>query len=88
MSDRHGCALETSRGLNLGTKLLRERLDDASAETGFSLSKDAVRPADTIVADRKLPVRPSRIIRHCDLTLRLFVGECMLQGIHDELGYD
>jgi hypothetical protein len=43
---------------------LRERLDDAGAETGFSLSEHSVRLADAIVADRKLPVRPSRIIRN------------------------
>ena len=51
MSDRHGCALGTGQGFNLRTKLLRERLDDPGAETGFPLSEDAVRLADAVVAD-------------------------------------
>ena len=51
MSDRYGRTLGASQSFNLGTKLLRERLDDTGAETGFSLSEDAVRPADAIVAD-------------------------------------
>ena len=51
MGDRHGCALRTGHSFNLGTKLLREGLDDAGTETGFPLREDAVRLADPIVAD-------------------------------------
>jgi hypothetical protein len=45
VSDRHGRSLWAGQSFNLGTELLRERLDDARAEPGFWLSKDAVRLA-------------------------------------------
>jgi hypothetical protein len=57
VSDRNGRSLWGSQGFNLGTELLRERLDDASAEADFWLSKDAVRLSNAIVGDRKLPNR-------------------------------
>jgi hypothetical protein len=43
VSDRHGRSLESAQGDHLGVKLLRERFDNARAETGFSLGEDAVR---------------------------------------------
>jgi hypothetical protein len=57
VSDRKGRSLWGSQGFNLRTELLRERLDDASAEANFWLSKDAVRPSNAIVSDRKFPIR-------------------------------
>jgi len=51
MSDRHGCVLGTGQSFNLGTQLFRERLDDARTETGFALSKDAIRLAHAIVGN-------------------------------------
>jgi hypothetical protein len=55
MCDRHGRARRIGQSLNLGTELLRERLDDASSEPSFRLGKDAIWPANPIVSDRKLP---------------------------------
>jgi hypothetical protein len=51
VSDRHGRSLWANQSFNLGTELLRERLDDARTEPGFWLSKDAVRLANPIVSD-------------------------------------
>jgi hypothetical protein len=50
VSDRHGRSLWAGQSFNLGTELLRERLDDARAEPGFWLSKDAVRLANPLSA--------------------------------------
>ena len=88
MSDRHGRALGTGQGFNLGIELLRKRLDDAGAEPGFWLSKDAVRPANPIVGNRKFPIRSGHIVRDGDLTVDFFVGERVFQSIHDEFGHD
>ena len=88
MSDRHGRALRAGQSFNLGIELLRKRLDDARAESEFFLSEDAVRLANPIVSDRKLPIRSGHIIRDGDLTFDFIVGERMLQRIHDEFSHD
>src|ERR1700719_1179906 len=76
--DRHGCSLWASKSSNLGTELLRERLDDARAEPGFWLSKDAVRLANPIVSDRKLPICSGNIIGNGDLPIFGIFAECVL----------
>lgn len=89
MSDRHCCALCTGQSFNLGTKLLRQRLDDARTEPAFWLSKDPIWPANPVVNDRKLPIRSLDVVRDGDLTFGgIAAGERMLQGIHDEFGSD
>src|ERR1700680_2549775 len=60
---------------------MRRCCDDAGADPSFLLSKDAVRPADPVVGDRKLPIHPCGIILDDYLTITLVVGECMLQSI-------
>jgi hypothetical protein len=81
VSDRHGRSLRASQSFNLGTELLRERLDDARAEPGFWLRKDAVRPASPIVGDRKLPICSGNIIRNGDLPIFGIFAECVLELI-------
>src|ERR1700675_3565555 len=85
VSNRHGRALRTGQSFNLSIELLRQRLDDAGAESGLSLSEDAVRLADPIVSDRKLPIRSGHIIRNGDLAFDFLVRKRVLQSIHDEL---
>jgi hypothetical protein len=65
---------------------MRERLDDARAEPSFCLSKDAVRPADPVVSDRKLPIHPRGIISDGYATIAPVVGERMLQSVQHEFG--
>jgi hypothetical protein len=67
VSDRQGGSLWAGQSFNIGTELLCERFDDARAEPGFWLSKDAVQLANTVVSDRKLPVCSGNIIRNGDL---------------------
>jgi hypothetical protein len=67
---------------------MRERFDDTGPEPGFCLGKDAVRPANAVVGDRDLPIRPCGIIPDRYLTGTLVAGKCMLQRIHDELRDD
>src|SRR6266850_3821896 len=69
VSDRHGRSLWASQSFNLGTELLRERVDDARAEPGFWLSKDTVRLPNSIVSDRKLPICSRNFIRNGDLSI-------------------
>src|ERR1019366_2743078 len=88
VSDRHGRSLWAGQSFNLGTELLRERLDDARAEPGFWLSKDAVRLANPIVSDRELPIRSIDIIRDGYPAIDFIGGERMLQSIHDKFGGD
>src|SRR6202162_81987 len=78
VSDRHGRSLWAGQSFDLGTELLRERLDDARAEPGFWLSKDAVRLANPIVSDRKLPICSGNIIRNGDLPFFCIFAECVL----------
>jgi hypothetical protein len=49
VSDRDNCATRASQSFNLGVELMRKRLDDSGAKSGFGLSEDAVRLANTIV---------------------------------------
>ena len=89
MSNRHGRAPRARQGFNLGIELLRQRLDDARAKPGFSLSEHAVRRlADPIVGDRKLPVRSAHVICDGDLAFVLIAGKGVFQCIHDEFGHD
>src|SRR5258707_1760021 len=76
MSDRHGRSLRAGQSFNLGTELLRERLDDARAEPGFWLSKDTVRLPNSIVGDRKLPICSRNFIRNGDLSIFCIFAEC------------
>src|ERR1700719_109684 len=78
VSDRHGRSLRASQSFNLGTELLRERRDDARSEPGFWLSKDAVRLANSIVGDRKLPICSGNIVRNGDLPILGIFAECVL----------
>ena len=78
VSDRHGRSLWAGQSFNLGTELLRERLDDARAEPGFWLSKDAVRLANPIVSDRKLPICSGNFLRNGDLPIFCIFAECVL----------
>src|ERR1700675_2295951 len=64
------------------------RLDDAGAESDFSLSKNAVLSAYPVVRDRELPIRSGPVICDADFTGGFLVGECMLESIHDEFGHD
>ncbi len=79
MSDRNRGALGTRQGFNLGIDLLRERLDDASAESGFYLGEDTIRLTNSVVGDRKLPICSRGVIRDDDLAFGLFVRERMLK---------
>ena len=88
VSDRHGRSLRAGQSFNLGTELLRERLDDARAEPGFWLSKDAVRLANPIVSDRKLPIRSIDIICNGYPTIDFINRKGMLHSIYDKFGGD
>jgi hypothetical protein len=88
VSDRDGRSLWASQSFNLGTELLHERRDNACTESGFWLKKVAVRPANPIVRDRKLPIRSGHIKRDGDLTFDFILGERILQCIDDEFGND
>src|SRR5258708_15266323 len=78
MSDRHGRSLWAGQSFNLGTQLLRERLDDSRAEPGFWLSEDTVRLPNSIVSDRKLPICSRNFIRNGDLSIFCIFAECVL----------
>src|SRR5271154_1114939 len=67
---------------------MRQRLDDTSAKAGLSSSEAAVRFANPIVRDRKLPVRSDHVIGDGDLAFGLVVGKGVLECIHDEFGHD
>src|SRR6202030_1392286 len=67
---------------------MRQRLDDTGAKSRLSLGKAAVRLANPIVRDRKLPIRSDHVIGDNDPAFGLIVGEGMLEGIHDEFGHD
>src|ERR1700719_1065792 len=62
VSDRYGRSLGPAHNLDLGAELMRERVDDGRAEPGFCLGNGAVRSANSVVNDRKLPIRPSDLI--------------------------
>src|ERR1700730_11744483 len=84
-SDRHGRPFWAGQSLHLGPELMRERFDDTRAEPGLCLSKDAVRPANPVVGDRKLPIHLGSIISDGYLIIALALGERMLQSIHYQL---
>src|ERR1700730_11539662 len=84
MRDRNARAVKSGHCRKLGVELLRESLDDAGAESGFSLSALAARLTDPIVGDGKLPIRADRIICDRNLAFDLLVGKRMLEGIHHE----
>ena len=67
---------------------MRERLDDARAQPGFYLSKDAVRPANPVVGDRKLPIRPCGIISDGYPAICPVARKPMLESIHHKLSDD
>src|ERR1700730_16268127 len=67
---------------------MRKRLDDTRPEPSFYLSKEAIRSAKPIVADRKLPICPCGVILDGYPTITLVVGESMLQSIYDKLRDD
>src|SRR5580692_3612021 len=67
---------------------MRQRLDDSGAEPGLALSETAVRLADAVVRDRKLPIRSNHVICDGDLAFGLLVGKGMFERIHDEFGHD
>src|ERR1700722_9796864 len=68
MSDRNRRALSTGQCFNLSIELLRERLNDARAESRFCLGKDAIQLANSVVGDRKLPICSRGFIRDDDLS--------------------
>src|SRR6202051_518972 len=78
VSDRLGRSLWAGQSFNLGTELLRERLDDARAEPGFWLGKDAALPANPIVSNRKLLICSRNFIRNGDLSIFCIFAECVL----------
>src|ERR1700733_5684705 len=67
---------------------MRQRLDDTGAKSRLSLSEAALRPTNSIVRDRKLPIRSDHVICDGDLAFGLIVAESMLERIHDEFGPD
>src|ERR1700719_4422985 len=86
--NRYGRALGAGQSFDLGSELVRQRLDDTSAKSGLALGKAAGRLANPVVRDRKLPIRSDHVIGDGDLAFGLFVGEGMLERVHDELGHD
>jgi hypothetical protein len=81
VSDRYGRSFCVGQGFHFRIELVRARLDDTRAQPSFCLRKDAIRSANAIVGDRKLPIQPCGIIPHDYLTITLVV-KCMLQRIH------
>src|ERR1700733_16199391 len=67
---------------------MRQRLDDTGAKSGLSLREAAVRFANPVVRNRKLPIRSDHVICDGDLAFGLIVAEGMLERIHDEFGHD
>src|ERR1700733_1737836 len=88
VSDRHSCALTPSRSFNFGVEFLRKRLDDASSEPSFGLGKNVLRLTNSIVSNRKLPIRSIDFIRDDDLAFHVLAGECVLQSVQDKFGSD
>jgi hypothetical protein len=70
--------MRATRSDDLGIELLGQRLDDAGAEAGFRLGKDAVRFPGPVVSNRKLPIRSGNIKRDVDLPIICNVVECVL----------
>src|SRR6185312_3628079 len=86
VSDRDCRACWVGQGLDLGTKLLRERLYNTGSQSGFRLSKCAVGPTNSIISDGKLPICPVDVIGDDNPTVALRGRERMLYGVHDKLG--
>lgn len=80
--------MKAAQSYNLGIELLRKRVDDAGAKPGLWLGKDALRFADPVVTDRKLPIRSGNIKCNGDLPVFSIFAECMLYRIDDELRDD
>src|SRR5580700_8034571 len=88
MRNRHGRAPRAGQSFDLSIELMRQRLDDTCAKSRLSWGKAAVRLANPIVGDRKLPIRSDHVIGDDDLALGFIVGERMLERIHDEFSHD
>ena len=61
---------------------------NTGAKPGLWLGKDALRFADPIVSDRKLPIRSGNIKCNGDLPVFCIFAECMLYRIDNELRDD
>jgi len=68
--------------------LLSERVDDTGAQTRFCLCKDANRCADSVVRNRKLPIRSSNGEADSYLAIRSVIHEGVLEGIENEFCND
>src|SRR5450830_1643651 len=88
VSDRHGRSVGAAQSFNFGVELLCKRVDDAGAKPGFWLGKDADRISNSIVSDRKLPIRSRNIKRNGDLPVFFIFAKRVLYRIDDELRDD
>lgn len=80
--------MKAAQSYNLCIELLSKRVDDTGAKPGLWLGKDALRFADPIVSDRKLPIRSGNIECDGDLPVFCIFAECMLYRIDNELRDD
>ena len=67
---------------------MSERVDDTGAQTRFCLCKDANRCADSVVRNRKLPIRSSNGEADSYLAIRSVIHEGVLEGIENEFCND
>src|ERR1700733_15049452 len=67
---------------------MRQSLHDASPKSRLSLSEAAIRFANPIVGDRKLPIGSDHVIWDGNLAFGFIVGKGVLQCIHDEFGHN
>jgi hypothetical protein len=78
VGDRHGRPLWTAHSYDLGVELLGKRLDDTGAKPRFRLSEHAVRFSNSVVGDRKFPIRPGNFVGDRDLAVFRFCIEGVL----------
>jgi hypothetical protein len=88
VDDRHRPAVRVRHDFCSGIKLLCQRFDDGRTQPRNCPIQLAFRFANSVVGNRKSPVRCGQIISNNHDVIFSVTGECMLDRINHEFSYD